>query len=286
MEEKKCKEECSRSSCDSCSKAMENVDGENCNSNVRNGSSKKNDKSNIGKVIAVMSGKGGVGKSFVTSSIAVALSRKGYKVGILDSDVTGPSIPKMFGMHELVTSDGEALAPIVSSSGIKVISVNLLLPDQEEPVIWRGPVISSVVRQFFDDVYWGDLDYLLIDMPPGTGDVPLTVFQSLPVDGAIVVTSPQELVQLIVKKAYHMAEKMNVSVFGVIENFSYLECPDCGKKIEIFGKSSIDETAKELGLKVLGKLPVVPQYAQLADEGRFDEINVEYLQDAVESLIK
>lgn len=196
-------------------------------------------KHKIDKVIAVMSGKGGVGKSLVTSCIAVQLAHEGKKVGILDADVTGPSIPKMFGIHKTAESDGKALYPEMTKQGIKVISVNLLLENAEEPVIWRGPIISSVVKQFWNDVYWGELDVLLIDMPPGTGDVPLTVFQSIPVDGGIIVTSPQDLVKLIVKKAYNMALKMDIPIIGVIENYSYIECPDCGKKISVFGESKV-----------------------------------------------
>jgi Mrp family chromosome partitioning ATPase len=244
----------------------------------------KNKYSNIGKVIAVMSGKGGVGKSMVTASLAVELAKKGYKVGILDSDITGPSIPKMFGMNEGAQSDGECLYPAESKKDIKVMSVNLLLEDTEEPVIWRGPVIAGVVKQFWTDVRWGDLDYLLIDMPPGTGDVPLTVYQSLPVDGAIVVTSPQDLVKLIVKKAYNMAAKMDIPVLGIVENYSYLECPDCGKKLSIFGESKVDEVAAGLNLPVLGKLPIVSKYADLADKGAFDEVENPYLEEAIKAI--
>lgn len=245
----------------------------------------ENKKSNINKVIAVMSGKGGVGKSMVTSSIAVSLANKGYKVGILDSDVTGPSIPKMFGIDGTALGDEEGIYPDSTKNGIKIMSVNLLLEDKEEPVIWRGPVISGVVKQFWTDVYWGELDYLLIDMPPGTGDVPLTVFQSIPVDGSIIVTSPQDLVKLIVKKAYNMATKMNIPVMGMVENYSYLKCPDCGKEIEIFGKSNIDEIAKDIKLPVLGKIPVISQYAAKADEGIFDEVENVYVDDAVNMII-
>ncbi len=238
----------------------------------------------IGKVIAIMSGKGGVGKSFVTASIAAGLARKGYKVGILDSDITGPSIPKMFGMDGMASGDEHGIYPVVSRSGIKVVSVNLLLPDKEEPVIWRGPIIAGVVKQFYSEVYWGELDYLLIDMPPGTGDVPLTVFQTIKVDGAIVVTSPQQLVGMIVKKAHHMACKMDIPVMGIIENFSYLECPDCGRKIEIFGKSNIDEVAAQLNVPVLGRVPVVSEYAGMADAGRFDDIECGYMEGAVKAV--
>lgn len=277
MEERKCNNSsCTQESCSGCS---------NANDNNLDRYEKLNDKSKVNKVIAIMSGKGGVGKSLVTSSLAVELVNKGYKVGILDSDVTGPSIPKMFGLNGTVKGDESGLYPEVTASGIKVISVNLLLEDKEEPVIWRGPVISTVVKQFWSDVYWGEIDYLLIDMPPGTGDVPLTVFQSIPVDEVIIVTSPQDLVKLIVKKAYNMADKMDIHVLGMIENYSYLKCPDCDKVIEIFGPSKIDEVSKELGIKVLGKLPIIPEYAKLADEGKFDNVQNEYLKDSIKAII-
>ena len=258
---------------------------EGCSSNNRMRYEPMNSRSQINKVIAVMSGKGGVGKSLVTSSLAAKLKKKGYKVGILDADITGPSIPKMFGLNETANGDGNGLYPVETSSGIKVMSVNLLLEDEEEPVIWRGPVISSVVKQFWSDVYWGELDYLLIDMPPGTGDVPLTVFQSIPVDGAIIVTSPQDLVGLIVKKAYNMVVKMDIPVMGIVENYSYIECPDCGKKIAVFGESKIDEIASEIGVELLGKLPIVPAIAKLADEGRFDEADNTFVDMAVDKII-
>lgn len=256
-----------------------------CSSNNRMKYEPMNSRSQINKVIAVMSGKGGVGKSLVTSSLAAKLKNKGYKVGILDADITGPSIPKMFGLNETANGDGNGLYPVETSSGIKVMSVNLLLEDKEEPVIWRGPVISSVVKQFWSDVYWGELDYLLIDMPPGTGDVPLTVFQSISVDGAIIVTSPQDLVRLIVKKAYNMVVKMDIPVMGIVENYSYIECPDCGKKIAVFGESKIDEIASEIGVELLGKLPIVPAIAKLADEGRFDEADNTFVDMAVDKII-
>ncbi len=270
--------QCNNSEC-----ASESCAG--CSSNNRMKYEPMNSRSQINKVIAVMSGKGGVGKSLVTSSLAAKLKKKGYKVGILDADITGPSIPKMFGLNETANGDGNGLYPVETSSGIKVMSVNLLLEDKEEPVIWRGPVISSVVKQFWSDVYWGELDYLLIDMPPGTGDVPLTVFQSIPVDGAIIVTSPQDLVRLIVKKAYNMVVKMDIPVMGIVENYSYIECPDCGKKIAVFGESKIDEIASEIGVELLGKLPIVPAIAKLADEGRFDEADNTFVDMAVDKII-
>lgn len=244
-----------------------------------------NEKSKISKVIAIMSGKGGVGKSFVTASMAVQLARQGKKVGILDADVTGPSIPKMFGINKMAESDGEILYPQMSAKGIKIISVNVLLDNPEEPVIWRGPIISNVVKQFWSDVCWGELDVLLIDMPPGTGDVSLTVFQSIPVDGGIIVTSPQDLVKMIVKKAYNMAHRMNIPIVGLIENYSYIECPDCGKHIPVFGESKIDSISEEIGMEVLGKMPIMTSLAELADEGRFDEVDNEYVMKAVEKIM-
>ena len=245
----------------------------------------QNKYSNIKHVIGVVSGKGGVGKSFVTSSLAVNMAKQGYKVGILDADITGPSIPKMFGAHEQVVGDENGnMIPFETLEGIKLISVNLLMDDEEAPVIWRGPVIAGVVKQFWKETVWGDIDYMFVDMPPGTGDVPLTVFQSLPVDGIVIVTSPQELVNMIVKKAYNMAGLMHVPVLGIVENFSYLKCPDCGREIKLFGESNIDETAKELGVEVLGKLPLDTSYAQTADKGEFYTIDNDYLDKAVEVL--
>ncbi|MEG0963129.1 MAG: Mrp/NBP35 family ATP-binding protein [Lachnospiraceae bacterium] len=237
--------------------------------------------SSVKKVIGVVSGKGGVGKSFVTASLATAMRKSGYEVGILDADITGPSIPKMFGIHGPAEGNDMGLFPISGVDGTKIMSVNLLMDDEEAPVVWRGPVIASTVKQFWHDVYWGDLDYLFVDMPPGTGDVPLTVFQSLPVDGIVIVTSPQELVQLIVKKAINMAGMMNIPVLGLIENYSYFTCPDCGKEINIFGESHIEEVAEQMKLKVLGKMPLNPQYAKLADEGKFTEIDNPYLKEAI-----
>lgn len=240
--------------------------------------------SSVKKVIAVVSGKGGVGKSFVTASLACEMAEKGYAVGILDADVTGPSIPKMFGVHGPARGSELGMFPIEAKNGIKIMSVNLLLEDEEAPVIWRGPVIAGAVTEFWTNVLWGDLDYLFIDLPPGTGDVPLTVFQSIPVDGIVIVTSPQELVGMIVKKAYNMAIAMNVPVLGVVENFSYIECPDCGKKISVFGESKTAEAAKEIGIPVLGYLPIRPEAASLADAGRFEEIRHPELSEATELL--
>jgi Mrp family chromosome partitioning ATPase len=243
-----------------------------------------NPDSDIRHVIGVVSGKGGVGKSFVTASLAVQMAKAGYKVGIMDADITGPSIPKMFGVHGQVVGDERGMLPAETPEGIKMISINLLMEDEEAPVVWRGPVIAGVVKQFWNETVWGDLDYLFVDMPPGTGDVPLTVFQSLPVDGIVIVTSPQELVQMIVKKAYNMANLMHIPVLGVIENFSYLKCPDCGKEIPLFGESHLEEVAAGMQLPVLGRLPLDPAYAKAADAGEFYGINNPYLDEAVRIL--
>lgn len=240
--------------------------------------------SSVKKVIGVVSGKGGVGKSFVTASLAAAMRKQGYEVGILDADITGPSIPKMFGVHGPAEGNDMGLFPIPAQDGTKIMSLNLLVDDEESPVVWRGPVIASTVKQFWHDVYWGDLDYLFVDMPPGTGDVPLTVFQSLPVDGIVIVTSPQELVQLIVKKAINMAGMMDIPVLGIVENYSFLKCPDCGTEIKIFGESHLEEAAAELDLLVLGRMPLEPEYARLADEGNFHKIENPYLEEAVKKV--
>lgn len=234
--------------------------------------------SDIKHVIGVVSGKGGVGKSMVTASLANMLAEKGYRVGILDADITGPSIPKMYGVHGPAQADDEGIYPMITENDIKIMSINLLMPDEEAPVIWRGPVISNMVKQFFTDVIWGELDYLLVDMPPGTGDVPLTVFQSLPLDGIVIVSSPQDLVKLIVKKAFNMAKTMDVKVLGIVENYSFVKCPDCQKEIKVFGESHIDEIAAELGVNVLGKMPIDPEFAAMADEGRFSEVHNLYVE--------
>lgn len=243
-----------------------------------------NEYTKVKHVIGVVSGKGGVGKSMVTASLANLMAEKGYRVGILDADITGPSIPKMFGVHGPAMGSEMGILPIAAEDGTKIMSINLLMEDEEAPVIWRGPVIAGTVKQFWSDVVWGDLDYLFVDMPPGTGDVPLTVFQSLPVDGIVIVTSPQELVQMIVKKAYNMAGMMNIPVLGVVENYSYLKCPDCGKEIKLFGESHIDEVASELAMQVLGKMPLDPAYAELADQGLFYKADNPYLEDAVKKI--
>jgi Mrp family chromosome partitioning ATPase len=246
--------------------------------------SEANPGSRIRRVIGIVSGKGGVGKSFVTGSLASLMRQAGYQVGIMDADITGPSIPKMYGVHGPAYADEQGTFPIEASDGTRIMSINLLLEDEEAPVVWRGPVIAGAVKQFWTDVKWGELDYLFVDMPPGTGDVPLTVFQSLPVDGIIIVTSPQELVRMIVKKAYRMAEMMDIPVLGVVENYSYVKCPDCGKEINIYGDSHIDEVAAELDIPVLGKIPMDRKYAAAADAGSICQIENEHLADAVSVL--
>ncbi len=239
----------------------------------------------IGKVIGVVSGKGGVGKSLVTSMLAVAMSRKGYRVGILDADITGPSIPMAFGVTERAHGGELGLMPRVSRTGIKVMSINLLLEDAGDPVIWRGPVIAGVVKQFWTDVIWEDLDYLFVDMPPGTGDVPLTVFQSIPLDGIVIVTSPQELVSMVVEKAVRMAEKMNIPVLGLVENMSYITCPDCGKKIPVFGEGHIEDTAKVHNIEKTAALPIEPKIAKLCDGGDIESVDEEFIK-ALESFLE
>lgn len=238
-----------------------------------------NKDSSIAHVIGVVSGKGGVGKSMVTASLANQMAKAGYRVGILDADITGPSIPKMYGLKGPAQVDDNGVYPMVTENGVKVMSINLLLPGEEEPVIWRGPIIANTAKQFWTDVVWGELDYLFVDMPPGTGDVPLTVFQSLPVDGVVIVTSPQDLVQMIVKKAANMAEQMKIPVLGIVENYSYVKCPDCGKEIKVFGESHIDDVAKDMGVPVLGKMPIDAKLARTVEEEKFYEAQNPYLKD-------
>ncbi len=246
---------------------------------------KQNDQSNIKKVIGIVSGKGGVGKSLVTSLLAVAASKKGYNVGILDADITGPSIPKVFGLKEKAYSpDGKYIIPVKTKSGIKVMSINLLLENDDDPVVWRGPVIAGAVKQFWSEVAWGEVDYMFVDMPPGTGDVPLTVFQSLPVDGIVVVTSPQELVSMIVGKAVKMANMMGIPVLGIVENMSYFECPDCHKKVNIFGESKIDEVALSHGIQKVDRIPINPALASLTDQGDIETLETEYLQEIFKTI--
>lgn len=243
-----------------------------------------NKASHIKKVIGVVSGKGGVGKSLVTCLLASACAKAGLKVGVLDADITGPSVPKSFGVSQRAKQASEFLLPNITKTGIKVMSINMLLESEESPVVWRGPVISGVVEQFWTEVRWGELDYLFVDMPPGTGDVALTVFQSLPVDGIVIVSTPQDLVKMIVNKAFNMAKLMHIPVLGVVENMSYFVCPDCGKKHELFGRSKIDETAGELGIPVLAKLPIDPKINRMVDEGRVEEAHLSELDAFVGAL--
>lgn len=278
------------SACSSCSSAgscsSESCEGCPSSKQPQSFQEKLNEYSSVKKVIGVVSGKGGVGKSFVTASLATAMRKKGYEVGILDADITGPSIPKMYGLHGPAQADDNGIYPPLAENDIKVMSINLLMPDEEAPVIWRGPVISGMVKQFWTDVIWGELDYLFVDMPPGTGDVPLTVFQSLPLDGIVIVSSPQDLVQMIVKKAYHMAKSMNVPILGIVENYSYLVCPDCGKKISVFGESHIDEIAKEHELPVLAKLPIDPVIAKHVDEGLVEYLEESWMDEAAKKVLE
>ncbi len=248
---------------------------------------KQNEHSNIKKVIGIVSGKGGVGKSLVTSILSVLTAKNGYKTAVLDADITGPSIPKIFGINEKATSlDGKFITPIETSSlGIKVMSINLLLENDDDPVVWRGPVIGGAVKQFWTDVCWGDVDFMFVDMPPGTGDVPLTVFQSLPVDGIIVVASPQELVSMIVGKAVKMASMMNIPVLALVENMSYFECPDCKKRINIFGESKIDKTATAYDIQTVGKLPINPDFAKLCDNGVIEKLDGKYLETVLQKIL-
>lgn len=234
---------------------------------------KLNAKSRVKKVIAIVSGKGGVGKSLVTALMACEMNRRGARVGILDADITGPSAPRAFGLtQKATTNEDSVILPVRTESGIDVISINLLLENDTDPVVWRGPIIASVVKQFWSDVLWKDIDYMFIDMPPGTGDVPLTVFQSIPVDGIIVVTSPQDLVSMIVEKAMRMAEMMKIPVLGLVENMSYAKCPDCGKTFSIFGQSKLADIAEQHNTPILGRLPIDPEFAAAADAGKIASI--------------
>ena len=243
--------------------------------------------SSVKKVIGVVSGKGGVGKSMVTSLLAAASMREGFKTAILDGDITGPSIPKAFGLSMNLVGNAEGLIlPATTTCGIDIVSVNLMLANETDPVIWRGPVLGGVIKQFWGETLWQNIDYMFIDMPPGTGDVPLTAFQSLPLEGIVIVTSPQDLVQMIVKKAYNMAGMMKVPVLGLVENYSYVQCPDCGRKIYVFGESHIDQIAAGLNIPVLGKMPIDPAYAAKADEGAFDQVDNPYVEAAYEVMPK
>lgn len=267
---------CNKSSCEGCEKK----------NNPQSFQEELNVFSDVKHVIGIVSGKGGVGKSFVTASLANRMAARGCRVGIMDADITGPSIPKMYGLKGAAQADDNGIYPMETKNGIKVMSVNLLLPTEETPVIWRGPILANMVKQFWTDVIWGELDYLFVDMPPGTGDVPLTTFQSLPVEGVVIVTSPQDLVRMIVKKAYNMAEMMKVPVLGIVENYSYVKCPDCGREIKVFGESHIDEIAAELKVPVLGKMPIDMEFARKADTGAFHEIMNQYVEAADAAMLQ
>lgn len=264
--------------CEICSERNENCNPGDCDKIQKLPQNQYNE---IRRVIGVMSGKGGVGKSSVTSLLAMGLNKQGYKVGILDADITGPSIPKMFGLNERPGSINDCLLPVITSSGIKVMSINLLLPNEDDPVIWRGPILAGAVKQFWTDVAWGRLDYLLVDLPPGTGDIPLTVMQSLPLSGMVVITSPQNLSLMVVKKAIKMAGQLDVPVLGLVENMSFFKCPDCGKETRIFGKSNVKDVAYTYGLRVLEVLPIDPNLAELCDRGRIEEFQTAAFSETI-----
>lgn len=272
-------ENCTPQDCAGCPSAG------SCSSKPDSMLEKPNQMSNVGKVIGIVSGKGGVGKTLVSSLLAVSMQRLGKSVGILDADITGPSVPKAFGIHEKADACEFGIIPRKSKMGIDVMSINLLVENETDPVVWRGPVIAGVVKQFWTDVIWKDVDYLFVDMPPGTGDVPLTVFQSLPVDGIVIVTSPQELVSMIVEKAVKMAKLMNIPILGIIENMSYFECPDCGKRHKIYGDSHIEDIAKEYGIPVLAQLPVCPDLAKHCDQGTIELYEGDWLDAAVNQIL-
>lgn len=274
MAENECTHDCSSCGADCPSKKGESLIAQ------------QNAGSNVKKVIAVVSGKGGVGKSLCTSMLSVLTSRRGYKTAILDADVTGPSIPRIFGLKPGVDGTEEGMFPVKTATGIEVMSVNLLLEDEQTPVVWRGPVISGTVSQFWTGVLWGDVDYMYVDMPPGTGDVPLTVFQSLPVDGIIIVTSPQELVSMIVAKAVNMAKMMNIPVLGIVENMSYYKCPDCGKEHEIFGASKVAKVAEEFGIAHYARMPIDPAIATMVDAGEIESVDTAALTELADFIEK
>ena len=259
--------------CDTCGADCHGTKREEMFEKLRPGSSVK-------KVIGVVSGKGGVGKSLVTSLLAVALSRKGLKTAVMDADMTGPSIPRIFGVTQKIRNSELGLLPSKSKNGVEIMSINLLLEEETDPVIWRGPVVAETLKQFWTEVRWEDIDVMLIDMPPGTGDVPLTVVQSFPLDGIVIVASPQDLVSMIVAKAVNMAELMGIPIVGIVENMSYLECPDCGKKIKIFGESKVEETAKHYGIQVIDSLPINPKFAELCDNGAIEDVEGNPLEKA------
>lgn len=256
----------------------------NCESQPQK--AKLNNRSSIKRIIGVLSGKGGVGKSYVTSVLASSLAKKGFKVGILDADITGPSIPKAFNIKEKAVGEDNLIYPLLSKTGIKIISANCLLENDSDPIIWRGPMLANLVKQFYEDVLWEELDYLFIDMPPGTGDITLTIFQMLPVDDLIIVTSPQDLVSLIVTKALKMAEMMKINVLGVIENMSYLVCPDCQKRITIFGESHLNSFAQSMNFNVLGQLPLNSDNTLLMDKGQVEDVVLPEINTAIEAILK
>lgn len=277
-------EGCSEESCAGCSHSGSCESQKQNAGNTAPSKAPANVGSQVKKVIGVISGKGGVGKSLVTASLARMMIEKGYTAGILDADITGPSIPKMYGVHEMAIGNEMGMLPCSAPDGTRIMSVNLLLEEEDTPVIWRGPVIAGAVKQFWTETLWKDVDYMFVDMPPGTGDVPLTVFQSLPVDGIIIVTSPQELVGMIVAKAVNMAKKMNVPILGIVENMSYLECPDCGKHINVFGESHTEQVAEEYGLKLLAQIPIDPKIAQMVDGGQVEYIEMPWFEEAVKAV--
>lgn len=264
--------------CESC--------GSNCSSRTAENPflAPMNENSNVRHVIGVVSGKGGVGKSLVTSMLAASMNKQGFATAILDADITGPSIPKAFGVKTKAVGSEDGIFPVLTSTGIELMSLNLINGNETDPVVWRGPILAGTVKQFWTDVIWGEVDYMFVDMPPGTGDVPLTVFQSLPLDGIIVVTSPQELVSMIVEKALKMASMMNIPVLGIVENFSYLECPDCGKRIPVFGESKVHMVSEEYGIDTFATIPIKPEIAAAVDEGNIASVDATWLEPIVEKI--
>ena len=259
--------------------------GENCESRQQSFLKPLHEGAAVGRVIAVVSGKGGVGKSLVTSLLACEMQHRGHRAAVLDADITGPSIPQLFGVHEGARGGENFILPVETKTGIQMMSMNVLLPKETDPVVWRGPVIAGAVEQFWTDVIWNDVDYMFVDMPPGTGDVPLTVFQSLPIDGVVIVTTPQDLVSMIVAKAVNMAKLMNVPVLGIVENMSYYKCPDCGKEHAIFGESKVDKVAKEFGIENTARLPIDPVIAAMVDAGEVESVdggNISGIADVIE----
>ena len=275
--------------CDSCN---ENCEERECNHDCSSCSKqcderveiKPTDDTKIGKIIGVLSGKGGVGKSMVSSLLAIELVQKGYKVGIMDADITGPSIPKMFGLKTQLYGDEKGIFPAVSTLGIKVVSINMMLEDEDVPVLWRGPILGGIIRQFYTEVHWGELDYLLIDMPPGTSDVAISIIQEIPVDNFVMVTTPSKLVSMVVGKAINMAKQVNKPIVGLVENMSFVKCPDCGKEIQIYNSDETSSTAEKYGLEVVGKLPIDPVIANFADEGEIENYNDNYLESLISKL--